>query len=373
MRIVGGRLKGRVLSAPASREIRPTSERLRESIFDILAHRFEGAVEGSRVVDLFAGSGALAIEALSRGAQTALLVDNGSEARALLRANVEALALGGVTRIWRADATRLGKAPAGPPFNLAFLDPPYGKGLAGPALAALVEGGWLAEGALVVVEEAAKAEIAPPEGLRIVDEREYGDTRIVFWPLPIWSNDRSDRQLRAGGQIMINLFAIAQVVGGRAEPEDDNWGASRARIELDPARFAPDALAGLDAFSHVEIVYVFDRVAEADVVSGARHPRGRKDWPKVGIFAQRGKNRPNRIGVTICRVCRGGRPRARGRGARRDRPDPRSRYQAGAQGFPAARRGARTRLGLRDHGRLLVRPGEARGRRPSAADASRLP
>ena len=170
----------RVLSAPASREIRPTSERLRESIFDILAHRFEGAVEGARVVDLFAGSGALAIEALSRGAQTALFVDNGGEARALLRANVEALALGGVTRIWRADATKLGKAPAGPPFTLAFLDPPYGKGLAGPALAALVDGGWLAEGALVVVEEAAKAEIAPPEGLRVVDEREYGDTRIVF-------------------------------------------------------------------------------------------------------------------------------------------------------------------------------------------------
>ena len=86
----------------------------------------------------------------------------------------------GVTRIWRADATKLGKAPAGPPFTLAFLDPPYGKGLAGPALAALVEGGWLAKGALVVVEEAAKAEIAPPEGLRVVDEREYGDTRIVF-------------------------------------------------------------------------------------------------------------------------------------------------------------------------------------------------
>ena len=149
MRIVGGRLKGRVLTAPSSRAIRPTSERLRESIFDILEHRFPGHIEGARVVDLFAGSGALAIEALSRGARFALFVDNGAEARALLRANVEAFALGGVTRIWRADATRLGSAPAGGPFALAFLDPPYGQGLAGPALASLVEGGWLEPDALL--------------------------------------------------------------------------------------------------------------------------------------------------------------------------------------------------------------------------------
>ena len=128
MRIVGGRLKGRTLLTPSSRAIRPTSERLRESIFDILEHRFPGQIEGARVVDLFAGTGALAIEALSRGARFALLVDNGAEARALLRANVEALALGGVTRIWRADATKLGSAPKGGPFALAFLDPPYGEG-----------------------------------------------------------------------------------------------------------------------------------------------------------------------------------------------------------------------------------------------------
>ena len=180
MRVVGGRLKGRVLSAPSSRAIRPTSERLRESMFDILEHRFPGRIEGARVVDLFAGSGALAIEALSRGARFALFVDNGAEARALLRANVEALALGGVTRIWRADATKLGQAPAGGPFSLAFLDPPYGQNLAGPALAALVAGGWLEEDALCVVEEAAKAEIAAPEGLAVEDERTYGDTRIVI-------------------------------------------------------------------------------------------------------------------------------------------------------------------------------------------------
>ena len=180
MRIVGGRLRGRLLEAPASRAIRPTSERLRESIFDILIHRHAGVVEGARVVDLFAGSGALGIEALSRGAKFALFVDNGPEARALLRANVEVFALGGVTRIWRADATLLGKAPAGPPFTLAFLDPPYEKGLAGPALAGLVEGGWLASGALVVVEESAEAEIGAPTALRIVDERVYGETKVVF-------------------------------------------------------------------------------------------------------------------------------------------------------------------------------------------------
>ena len=181
MRIVGGRLRGRALIAPSSRAIRPTSERLRESIFDILEHRFPGHIEGARVVDLFAGSGALAIEALSRGARFALFVDNGAEARAILRANVEALALGGVTRIWRADATRLGQAPVGGPFGLAFLDPPYGLGLAGPALASLIEGGWLKSGALCVVEEAARAEIAAPAGLERVDERVYGDTRIAFF------------------------------------------------------------------------------------------------------------------------------------------------------------------------------------------------
>ena len=183
MRVVAGRLKGRVLKAPESRAIRPTSERLRESIFDILLHRHPGAVESARVVDLFAGSGALAIEALSRGAGFALLVDNGSEARALLRANVEALALGGVTRIWRADATRLGKAPAGGPFDLAFLDPPYGEGVAGPALASLIAGEWLRPGALLVVEEAAKAAMVAPAALEAIDARTYGDTQIAIFAM----------------------------------------------------------------------------------------------------------------------------------------------------------------------------------------------
>ncbi|HLJ71757.1 MAG TPA: 16S rRNA (guanine(966)-N(2))-methyltransferase RsmD [Roseiarcus sp.] len=178
MRIVGGRLRGRVLKAPASRDIRPTSERLRESIFDILVHAYGDPVAGARVIDLFAGSGALGLEALSRGAGFALFVDNGAEARALLRANIETLGLGGATRVWRADAMRLGLAPAA--YSLAFLDPPYGKKLAAPALATLVQGGWLAPGAIVVVEEAARVAIAAPEALRLAEERVYGDTKIAI-------------------------------------------------------------------------------------------------------------------------------------------------------------------------------------------------
>ena len=181
MRIVGGRLRGRALNAPASRDIRPTSDRLRESLFDVLAHRYAGRLEGARVLDLFAGTGALGLEALSRGAAFALFVDTGAEARALIRGHVEALGLGGVTRLWRADASRLGPAPAGPPFDLAFLDPPYNQGLASPALAALVAGGWLGARAMAVVEEHAKAEIAAPPGLPLLDERVYGDTKLSFY------------------------------------------------------------------------------------------------------------------------------------------------------------------------------------------------
>jgi 16S rRNA (guanine966-N2)-methyltransferase len=178
MRIVGGRFRGRALKGPASRAIRPTSERLRESIFDILAHAYDDPVADARVIDLFAGSGALGFEALSRGAAFALFVEEGAEARALIRANIEALALAAATRIWRADATKLGKAPA--QYSLAFLDPPYAEGLAELALGALVAGGWLAEGALCVVEESARASIAPPAPLRLVEERGYGDTKIAI-------------------------------------------------------------------------------------------------------------------------------------------------------------------------------------------------
>lgn len=99
-----------------------------------------------------------------------------------------------------------------------------------------------------------------------------------------------------------SINAIGRVRGGRGQPIDDDWGKSRATIDLDPGQFAPDALAGLDDFSHVEVLFVFDRVADHEIERGARHPRGRTDWPKVGIFAQRGKNRPNRIGLCTARI-----------------------------------------------------------------------
>src|SRR3954454_19358699 len=171
MRVVGGRLRGRSLQAPASRAIRPTSDRLREAIFDILAHRHAGLIEGARVVDLFAGTGALGIEALSRGAGFALFVDNGTEARALLRNNIEALGLGGVTKVFRRDATDLGPAHPVEPFSLVFLDPPYGKKLADQALASLRDGKWLTAGAMLVVEEAKAAEFAAPEGYQELERR----------------------------------------------------------------------------------------------------------------------------------------------------------------------------------------------------------
>ena len=180
MRIVGGRFGGRTLRAPATRDIRPTSDRLREAVFNVLAHSFENPCEGARVLDLFAGTGALGLEALSRGARFTLFVDDGSEARALLRANVEALGTGGITRIFRRDATKLGDAPPGEKFTLAFLDPPYGRELAPRALNALATGGWLAEGALCVIEEAAGVAIELQSSFEKLDTRTYSDTQVMF-------------------------------------------------------------------------------------------------------------------------------------------------------------------------------------------------
>ena len=180
MRVVGGRLRGRNLASPASRDIRPTADRLRESVFNILVHAYDDPLAGARVLDLFAGTGALGIEAVSRGAAFALFVDNGAEARALLRNNVEALGLGGVTKVYRRDATNLGPAHPMEPFSLAFLDPPYGRGLADKALVSLRDGGWLIPGALVVVEEARAAAFAAPEGFEELERRVYDDTEFTF-------------------------------------------------------------------------------------------------------------------------------------------------------------------------------------------------
>ena len=180
MRIVGGRLRSRPLAGPKSAAIRPTTDRLREALFNILAHSYDDPVTGARVLDLFAGTGALGIEAISRGAAYALFVDDGVEARALLRDNTEALGLGGVTRIFRRDATKLGPAHPLEPFSLVFLDPPYGKGLAERALNSAREGNWLKPDALIVVEEAAEAAFKAPEGFAELERRQYDDTEFVF-------------------------------------------------------------------------------------------------------------------------------------------------------------------------------------------------
>ena len=180
MRIVGGRLRGRTLAVPRSQSIRPTAERLREALFNILIHGCGDPVTGGRVLDLFAGTGALGLEALSRGADFALFIDDAAAARALIRENVAALGLGGVSRIFRRDATRLGDAQRLAAFSLVFLDPPYGRGLAQSALASAQAGGWIAPGALIVVEETAKAAFAAPVGMEELDRRTYDDSEFIF-------------------------------------------------------------------------------------------------------------------------------------------------------------------------------------------------
>ncbi|HVZ91794.1 MAG TPA: 16S rRNA (guanine(966)-N(2))-methyltransferase RsmD [Rhizomicrobium sp.] len=185
MRITGGALRGRTLATPADARVRPTADKVRQAIFNILAHHDFGTgfrLEGARVCDLFAGTGAMGVEALSRGAAFALFVEDSADSRALIRANVEALGLTGVTKIWRRDATRLGAmAPgAGGPFDLVFLDPPYRKGLIGPALAALRAGEWLSPGALAVAEAAEDEDSPSTDGFATLDERVYGDTRVRF-------------------------------------------------------------------------------------------------------------------------------------------------------------------------------------------------
>ncbi|MGE0037054.1 MAG: 16S rRNA (guanine(966)-N(2))-methyltransferase RsmD [Xanthobacteraceae bacterium] len=180
MRIVGGRLRSRALVAPKSQAIRPTSDLLRETLCNILLHAYGDPIAGARVLDLFAGTGALGFEALSRGADFVLFVDEGAEARALLRENIAALGLGGVTRIFRRDAAKLGAAHPVEPFSLVFADPPYGKGLAERALGSALAGGWLAPGALIVVEEAAHSKFIAPPGFVELERRPYDTTELIF-------------------------------------------------------------------------------------------------------------------------------------------------------------------------------------------------
>lgn len=181
MRVIAGRFKGKTLDAPKGLATRPTSDRVREALFNVLEHGVpEVSFEGARVLDLFAGSGALGLEALSRGARYGLFIEDDASARGVIRRNVEALGLTGATKIWRRDATRLGPAGNITPFDLVFCDPPYGKGLATEALQSAVDGGWLVPHAIVVLEERAGEAPAWPQGLAEIDRRRYGDTEIAI-------------------------------------------------------------------------------------------------------------------------------------------------------------------------------------------------
>lgn len=182
MRIVGGEFKGRPIAAPHGRDTRPTSDRARESLFNVLSHAaWSPGVGERRVLDLFAGSGALGLEAMSRGAAFALFVETDATARGAIRDNIEALGLFGTTRIHRRDATDLGVKPAGlsEPFDLVFADPPYGKGLGERALSRLGDGGWITPDALIVLEVGADETPLTPD-FETLDERAYGAAKVLF-------------------------------------------------------------------------------------------------------------------------------------------------------------------------------------------------
>lgn len=185
MRIIAGRFKGKSIDAPKGLSTRPTSDRVRESLFNVLEHGAPDVnFEGCRVLDLFAGSGALGLEALSRGAKYCLFIDDDTGARAAIWRNVESLGLTGITKIWRRDASKLGPAGNITPFDLVFCDPPYGKGLGEKAIAAATAGGWIAPGAIAVLEERAGMLPAWPAPFEELDRRRHGDTEIAITKFP---------------------------------------------------------------------------------------------------------------------------------------------------------------------------------------------
>jgi len=183
VRIVGGRLRGRKLAVPKSQDIRPTADRVRESLFNILQHSYPESLDGTRVLDVFSGTGALGIEALSRGAAYGLFIETGAEAHGLLQQNVEALGLAGNARIFKRDAAKPGPCHPQPPFDLVVADPPYGKGLGEKALAALSTQGWLMEGALIVLEEEKATLPERIDGFTTLERRDFGGTSIGIYRL----------------------------------------------------------------------------------------------------------------------------------------------------------------------------------------------
>ncbi len=181
MRIVGGNLKGRPLQSPKGMATRPTTDRTRESLFNILTHKIE--FDNSRTLDLFAGTGALGLEAISRGSQFCVFIEEASSARAAIRENVETLQLSGKTKIFRRDATRLGNIGALKPFDLVFADPPYRKGFGEKTARSLREGGWLNDGAIYILEEATDMFPENLNGYELNDKRTYGETTIGLFSL----------------------------------------------------------------------------------------------------------------------------------------------------------------------------------------------
>jgi 16S rRNA (guanine966-N2)-methyltransferase len=187
LRIVSGEFRGKALAAPQGQTTRPTSDRARQAIFNILEHAaWSKGVRDVRVIDLFAGSGALGFEALSRGAAFCLFVETDEAARGAIRENVDAMSLFGRTRVHRRDATQLGQRPGadGPAFELAFLDPPYGKGLGETAVEKLAAGGWLAPEAVVVLERGADEAPLSVAGFEALDVRDYGAAKVWFLRYP---------------------------------------------------------------------------------------------------------------------------------------------------------------------------------------------
>ena len=180
MRIVAGKFRGKALTSPSDDSIRPTSDRARESVFNILGARLGPVFDGLRVLDLFAGTGALGLEALSRGAAHVTFVDTGAESRGLIRDHIQAFGVAGITKLLRRDATALGTPGTFGQFDLIFLDPPYGQGLGEKALAELAANGWIAPGATLVWEESADAEVTIPDGFTLEDTRIYGAAAVRF-------------------------------------------------------------------------------------------------------------------------------------------------------------------------------------------------
>ena len=181
MRIVGGEFRGRALASPKSNDIRPTSDRTRESLFNILSHAYAEALDDTRVLDLFAGTGAVGLEALSRGCRQGLFIEYSAEGRGLLRDNIEAFGLQGRAKVFRRDATDLGMVGTVEPFHLLFADPPYGKGLGEKALSAAHAGGWLVPGAIAILEERADITLRLDPAFAFLEDRVFGETKMHFF------------------------------------------------------------------------------------------------------------------------------------------------------------------------------------------------